>query len=754
MTNGSLRLQRTKDICFRYALTVLRWIIEPSAIVDEKQRRRVRVLSAFLLLFAINTLIGAMAVKNAGNSSWFIFLATAAILLVGYVLNRTRYYRLAVVLAVSIPAVPVLAMILFSANRANIPNELPWLALPLLISTLLLSLRSTIIIAISYIIIFVILTSFADVPATNLSQSLSFMFMIFFFVLAIAATRQKDQSEIEHELTERKQAEQALKESEEFSTSLLQNSPTPIVVLNPDTSIEYANPAFEKLTSFTLAEIAGKKAPYPWWPEESKKEIGIALKEDMAGSTKKSRERIWRKKNGELFWAVLSSVPVIHDGKLKYFLVNWFDITKRKQIEERLQESEEFAVRKLKFETAISTISSRFVGLTNIDDAINKSLADIGKLSNASRSYLFILHEDGIHADNTHEWCAEGVSAGISLNQNAPTDKMWWARAQPGEVIQVEDVSRMVKDADLRAIMEAQGTKSILISPVYNSKGCVFGFMGVENVVSTGGWSDTAFTILRMSSEIIGNAIERKQAEEKLKQALANLEHSNIQLTAINKELEAFSYSVSHDLRAPLRTIDGFSQALMEDYQDKLDEQGKDYLSRLRAASQRMGGLIDELLKLSRLSRSEMRKEPVDLSALAQEIAAELQQTQPERQVEFVISEGLATVGDRQLLRVALGNLLGNAWKFTSKRQQARIEFSITQNGDKKAYFVRDNGAGFDMTYAKKLFGAFQRLHDTTEFPGTGIGLATVQRIIHRHGGSVWAEGTMGKGATFYFTLS
>jgi light-regulated signal transduction histidine kinase (bacteriophytochrome) len=240
---------------------------------------------------------------------------------------------------------------------------------------------------------------------------------------------------------------------------------------------------------------------------------------------------------------------------------------------------------------------------------------------------------------------------------------------------------------------------------------------------------------------------ERKQAEEKL-------EHSNTQLAATNKELEAFSYSVSHDLRAPLRTIDGFSQALLEDYPDKLDEQGKDYLQRVRSASQRMGVLIDDLLKLSRLSRSEMHKESVDLSALVEEIAAELQQTQPERHVELVISRGLTASGDRQLLRVALVNLLGNAWKFTGKRQQARIEFGATQNGDKKAYFVRDNGAGFDMTYANKLFGAFQRLHETTEFPGTGIGLATVQRIIHRHGGSVWAEGAMGEGATFYFTLS
>jgi PAS domain S-box-containing protein len=253
---------------------------------------------------------------------------------------------------------------------------------------------------------------------------------------------------------------------------------------------------------------------------------------------------------------------------------------------------------------------------------------------------------------------------------------------------------------------------------------------------------------------IINDITERKQTESKLKKALSDLEHSSAQLAATNKELEAFSYSVSHDLRAPLRTIDGFSQALLEDYPDALDKQGSDYLRRLRTASQKMGKIIDGLLKLSRLSRSDMNREKVDLSALAQEITENLRQTQPERQVEFVIGNGLTVKGDPQLLRAALENLLGNAWKFTGKLQQARIEFGATQNGDKRAYFVRDNGAGFDMTYADKLFGAFQRLHETTEFPGTGIGLATVQRIIHRHGGSVWAEGAAGEGATFYFTLS
>jgi signal transduction histidine kinase len=224
-------------------------------------------------------------------------------------------------------------------------------------------------------------------------------------------------------------------------------------------------------------------------------------------------------------------------------------------------------------------------------------------------------------------------------------------------------------------------------------------------------------------------------------------------LQAVNKELEAFSYSVSHDLRAPLRGIDGFVQILIEDHADQLGPEGAAHLQRVHAASQHMRQLVEGMLTLSRLTRGEMRRECVDLSALAQKIAHELQQTQPERQVEFAITPGLVAHGDARLLRVVLDNLLGNAHKFTGKQAHARIEFGHTETNGKPAYFVRDNGAGFDMAFAHKLFAAFQRLHETAEFEGTGIGLATVQRIVHRHGGHVWAEGQEGKGATFYFTL-
>lgn len=224
-------------------------------------------------------------------------------------------------------------------------------------------------------------------------------------------------------------------------------------------------------------------------------------------------------------------------------------------------------------------------------------------------------------------------------------------------------------------------------------------------------------------------------------------------LDAANKELEAFAYSVSHDLRTPLRSIDGFSQALLEDYAPLLDEQGRDYLQRVRSASQRMGQLIDDLLDLSRTARREFRRGPVDLSTLAHLTYEGLRRSDPDRQVEFVVAPGLVASGDIGLLRIVLDNLLGNAWKFTAKRPQARIEFGATVASGVTTYFVRDNGAGFDMAYADKLFTPFQRLHGMTEFPGTGIGLATVSRIVHRHGGRIWAEGAIDQGVTVYFIL-
>ena len=222
---------------------------------------------------------------------------------------------------------------------------------------------------------------------------------------------------------------------------------------------------------------------------------------------------------------------------------------------------------------------------------------------------------------------------------------------------------------------------------------------------------------------------------------------------AATKELEGFCYSVSHDLRAPLRSVDGFTHALIESSHDKLDTVEREYLQRVRAASHRMGRLIDDLLHLSRVGRREMRIQAANLSDLAVSVSHDLQTSDPSRRVDFVITPELYCKGDERLLKIVLENLLGNAWKFTGKTQSARIEFGRGVKDGTEAFYVRDNGAGFDMTYADKLFTPFARLHGASEFPGTGIGLAVVQRIINRHGGRLWAEGEPNHGATIWFAL-
>ncbi|MBD2570346.1 PAS domain-containing protein [Anabaena lutea] len=385
------------------------------------------------------------------------------------------------------------------------------------------------------------------------------------------------------------------------------------------------------------------------------------------------------------------------------------DITERKQTEEALRESE-----------------SKFRELAeNIHEVFHINSADLSEILYISPAYEEI-------------W---GRSC-QSLYQNPDS----WS-----ESIHPEDGDRIVAACNRLIQGEPLQQEYRIIRP---SGGIVWIFARVFPIYSLAG------EILRHVG-IAANITERKQAEQKIwelnQQLEMRVQQRTAELTAANKELESFSYSVSHDLRSPLRGIDGFSKALLERYQDQLDEKGKHYLTRIRSGTQRMGELIDNLLQLSRVTRSQMRLTQVNLSAIAHEIAQELSESNPERQVNWLISPDLIVSGDYQLLKIILENLLNNAWKFTSVKIQSNIELSCMNchrnNTSLLAYFVRDNGVGFDAAYANKLFQPFQRLHTVEEFPGTGIGLATVQRIVHRHRGDVWAESLVGEGATFYFTL-
>jgi signal transduction histidine kinase len=330
------------------------------------------------------------------------------------------------------------------------------------------------------------------------------------------------------------------------------------------------------------------------------------------------------------------------------------------------------------------------------------------------------------------------------------------AALQAEQIYVVEDILTLSAPPAIAHQMLTEGVRAYARVPLL-WQGQLIGALNLW-MDSPGSLTSESLAIARDVADVLAVAIQQACLHEQVQRQATELEARvaarTAELSAANRELETFSYSVSHDLRAPLRAIEGFSQALLEEYANILDADGQDYLQRIRGATARMAELIEALLGLARVTRAGLSPEPVDVTAMAHMIATDPRRSEPARLVEVLIADGLVIHGDRRLLRVMLDNLLGNAWKFTAKQPQARIELGRLLSPDgPSAFFVRDNGAGFDMAYADKHFGASQRLHRMSEFHGTGLGLATVQRIIHRHGGRIWAEGALGRGATFCFTL-
>jgi signal transduction histidine kinase/PAS domain-containing protein len=320
----------------------------------------------------------------------------------------------------------------------------------------------------------------------------------------------------------------------------------------------------------------------------------------------------------------------------------------------------------------------------------------------------------------------------------------------------IEDIASDPRMAAYREIADRFGLAACTSTPIIAGTGEVLGTFAVYWKERHGPSSEETRAI-QQAAYLAGICLEREASEREIHKLNEELEARvaarTSELQAVNRELEAFSYSVSHDLRAPLRAIDGFASILAQGQAETLDEASRKLLDRIVNAAQRMGRLIDDMLAVAMLTRSPLHFQTVDLSATANAIADELTHSEPERRVKFIVQDGLADVADPNLIRVVLENLIGNAWKFTRKQSEALIEFGVLQTERERAYFVRDNGVGFDMVYADKLFGPFQRLHRPEDFPGSGIGLATVQRLVHRHRGRVWAESRPGQGATFYFTL-
>jgi PAS domain S-box-containing protein len=522
----------------------------------------------------------------------------------------------------------------------------------------------------------------------------------------------------------------ALPKGEEWFRSLVQYASDIITILDAEGTILYESPAIGRLLGYQTHELVGTNVFNYVHPEDVERVLATFVQTVNAGGVSPLVEFRFRHADGS--WRHLEAIgnSLLEDPTVGGMVVNSRDITERKRAEEELRfqktlleaqsEASIDGILVVSTEGRIVSFNRRFVEMWEIPEEIITSRSDnaalqavLDKLTDpqtflARVIYLYehpneesrdeILLKDGRTFDR--------YSTSVKSEDGVYHGRVWYFR----------DITEHKRaESEIRRLNQT-----------------------LENRVT------------QRTAQLEAALDEIQQLNEQLEQ---RVQQRTAQLEAINEELESFSYSVSHDLRAPLRSINGFSQALLEDYESELDEEGRDYLGRVKAASEHMGRLIDDLLSLSRTTRSEMSHERVDLSALVESIVQELKQSQPDREVELIVEEGLVAEGDQRLLRVALENLLRNAWKFTSKQPQTRIEFGLTDHKGTSAYFVRDNGAGFDMAYSHKLFGAFQRLHGATEFPGTGIGLTTVQRIIRRHGGSVWAEGAVGLGTTFYFTL-
>ncbi|MHB9024640.1 MAG: PAS domain S-box protein [Armatimonadota bacterium] len=497
------------------------------------------------------------------------------------------------------------------------------------------------------------------------------------------------------DITERKIAEEQLKAASLYSRSLIEASLDPLVTIGPDGKITDVNKATEEATGIPRARLIGTDfADYFTEPEEAREGYKKVFSEGYV----LDYPLALRHRSGRVT-DVLYNASTFRDedGNVTGVFAAARDITERKKAEEQLRSASQYA--RTLIEASLDPLVT--IGPDGTITDVNLATEEVTGVA-----------RDGLIGTDFADYFTEPQKA--------------------REGYQLAFSRGLVRDYPL-AIRHTSGR---ITDVLYNAT--VF--------KDEGGNVTGVFAAAR-------DITERKKAEEAVEKLNEDLRHRTVELEASNREMEAFTYSVSHDLRAPLRSIDGFSQSLLMEYVDTLDEEGKDSLHRVRAAAQRMGQLIDDLLRMSRVTRAEMTREQIDLTAMATDIAENLRETQPEREVEFVIAPDVRSYGDPNLLRIVLDNLLGNSWKFTSTRPVGRIEFGMRYENGESVYFVRDNGVGFDMEYGEKLFVPFQRLHAITEFPGTGIGLALVKRIIERHGGRVWAEGEIDRGATFYFTL-
>ena len=577
---------------------------------------------------------------------------------------------------------------------------------------------------------------------------------------------------ITRDIEEIRATQDALREREETYRTLHETMAQGVLYHNREGHIVSVNPAAEKILGLSLDQLQRRMSLVPRWRaihEDGADFPGEAHPAMVALRTGKPVKNVvmgvFNPLRNDTVWLKIDATPQFRPGEEKPYQVYaiFDDITERKRAEEEERRSRELAEQLAGELTVIAEIG-RLIGSTlNIEEVYERFAAEARKLIPFDRIVVnlnryadnvrYIAYVSGTDVPQIRK--GDALPLMRSVNEALAHDRAGFI-FHPANVAEVAE-----RYPTLVSTFEA-GLRSMLSVPLI-SHDEVIGSLHFRAL------KPNAYTEwdLRMAerigaqiagaianAELFKNLREMEQEIRKLNMELEQrVAERTAQLEAVNREMEAFSYSVSHDLRTPLRSIDGFSRALLEDYRDILDETGKSYLERLLRATRTMSILIDAMLNLSRLTRTAIRSERVDLTKVARRITQSLRQSDPARSVDVVIQEGILVWGDLTLLQVVMENLLANAWKFTGKNPQARIEFGITNGDGENCCYLRDNGVGFDMAYADKLFGAFQRLHRQDEFPGTGIGLATVQRIINRHGGRIWAESRTGEGAAFFFVL-